>query len=94
MNKYTLLPKLVTFLKKEGCYKAFISNINSKSNGSYSPITYKRICLESPRAAINAGFIWGHTPQGHNFWSLKESRWHKYLREHDFQATNNKTDML
>lgn len=54
---------LIAFLKKEGCYRQYLTNMKQQ----YGEIT--------PKTSIANSFVWSQTNEGATFWSREDLRW-------------------
>lgn len=68
-------PNIVQFLKDKGVYEEFFANLlNYKQGENLSKYFLSHFFNVN---AISGAFIWGETPEEHDFWEEISEMWHK-----------------
>jgi hypothetical protein len=85
VNNYNKGRCLYIFLVKHGIYRNYLYNVinDTDINGvnKLKILTNKKVILGyMDRNGILAAFSWHYTPEGENFWSDMNSKWHKSYR--------------
>lgn len=69
--------RFIQFLKDEGVYDAFVSNLKQHHEDG---VTLEAYLLRSSYAAswVSSAFIWMGTPEDHKFWRALDKKWQRF----------------
>lgn len=81
----SFLDDFFAFLRKEEALIAYVKAFENQSCDPAGKLKTLRTAKE-PSSWFSSAFVWASTPQGHDYWSQLNDKWHACLKEQKDKA--------